>query len=95
MREKTIRLCERYRLAAFDARNWKLQELREPHAGNGRARDMAPRWFDTGNFFQQLGAALAFVLERRVREEGEPDEALKDAMERAEAIRGELTGVAR
>ena len=36
---------------------------------------------------------LAFVLERRMREEGGPDEALADAMERAERIRDELMGV--
>lgn len=94
MDEKTIRLCERYRLVVFDARNWKLQEWREPSASRD-VKDRSPRWFDTGNFFQQLGSALAFVFELRVREEGEPDEALKDAMELAEAIRGELTGVAR
>ena len=94
MDEKTIRLCERYRLVVFDARNWKLQEWREPSASR-EAKDRSARWFDTGNYFQQLGAALAFVFERRMREEGAPDETLAGAMERAEAIRGELTGVAR
>ena len=92
MDEKTIRLCERYRLVVFDARNWKLQEWREPSASR-EAKDRSARWFDTGNFFQQLGAALAYVFERRMREEGEPDESLADAMERAEAIRDELTRV--
>ena len=36
---------------------------------------------------------LAFVLERRMREEGGPDEELADAMERAERIRDEPMGV--
>lgn len=92
MDEKMIRLCERYRLVVFDARNWKLQEWREPSASRD-AKDRSPRWFDTGNYFQQLGAALAYVFERRVREEGEPDEALADATARAEAIRDELLAV--
>ena len=92
MDEKTIRLCESYRLVVFDARNWKLQEWREPSASRD-AKDRSPRWFDTGSYFQQLGTALAYVFERRMREEGEPDESLADAMERAERIRDELMGV--
>lgn len=89
MDEKTIRLCERYRLVVFDARNWKLQEWREPSASRD-AKDRSPRWFDTGNYFQRLGQALAFVLERRMRDEGEPDESLRDAMGRVGRIRDEL-----
>lgn len=34
-----------------------------------------------------------YVFERRMREEGAPDEALEQAMGRAEAIRGELLEV--
>lgn len=89
---KTIRLCERYRLVVFDARNWKLQQWREPSASR-EASDRSPRWFDTGNYFQTLGAALAFVFERRMREEGAPDESLADAMDRAGRIRDELMAV--
>lgn len=89
---KTIRLCERYRLVVFDARNWKLQEWREPSASRETA-DRSPRWFDTGSFFQTVGAALAYVFERRMREEGGPDESLADAMARAQSIRDELLAV--
>lgn len=89
---KTILICERYRLVVFDARNWKLQEWREPSASRETA-DRSPRWFDTGNFFQTLGAALAFVHERRMREEGVEDESLADAMARAQTIRDELLAV--
>ena len=92
MDEKTIRLCERYRLVVFDSRNWKLQEWREPSASRD-VKDRSPRWFDTGNYFQKLGSALAHVFERRMLEEGGPDETLADAMERANAIRDELMGV--
>lgn len=92
MDEKTIRLCERYRLVVFDSRNWKLQEWRKPNASR-EAKDRSARWFDTGNYFQSLGPALAFVLERRMRDEGEPDETLADAMVRAEGIRDELLAV--
>ena len=93
MEGKHIDLGGGYRLARFDARNWKLQQWREPSASR-EASDRSPRWFDTGNFFQNLGPALAYVFERRMREEGEPDESLRDAMERAEAIRDELAAVA-
>lgn len=93
MEGKHIDLGGGYRLARFDARNWKLQQWREPSASR-EASDRSPRWFDTGNFFQNLGPALSYVFERRMREEGEPDESLRDAMERAEAIRDELAAVA-
>ena len=93
MEVKHIDLGGGYRLARFDARNWKLQQWREPSASR-EASDRSPRWFDTGNYFQSLGPALAFVLERRMRDEGEPDETLADAMVRAEGIRDELLAVA-
>ena len=93
MEGKHIDIGGGYRLARFDARNWKLQQWREPSASR-EASDRSPRWFDTGNFFQNLGPALSYVFERRMHEEGEPDESLRDAMERAEAIRDELAEVA-
>lgn len=95
MERKAIELGGGYRLAVADERNWKLQHWHEPDPSNPKTTRSGARWYDTGNFFQQLGSALAFVFERRVRDEGVPDEALASAMERAEAIRGELTGVAR
>lgn len=95
--EKYIDICDGYRLRRYDSRNWQLQEWREPSASRGARKTVntSPRWFDTGLYYQTLGSALAYVFERRMRDEGEPDEALKDAMERAEAIRDELTGAAR
>ena len=92
--KKTIEICGGYRLVMRDSRNWALQHYHASVPKNGRG-DGHAKWHDTGNYFQTLGAALAFVFERRMREEGAPDEALKDAMERAEAIRGELMGVAK
>ena len=90
--KRTIDLGGSYRLVVMDERNWKLQRLHVPASNNGRGGTEA-KWNDTGNYFQQLGAALAYVFERRMREEGEPDEALADAMERAESIRDELMRV--
>lgn len=87
--KKTIDLGGSYRLVVMDERNWKLHHLHVPASNNGRGRS-EPKWHDTGNYFQRLGAALAYVFERRAREEGAPDEALEHAMARAEAIRGEL-----
>ena len=49
---------------------------------------------DTGNYFQRLAPAIAHVFECRMRDEGEPDEALADAMARAGVIRDELMAVA-
>lgn len=51
MERKTIELGGGYRLVVADERNWRLQEMRSPDARNGRAKDMTPRWHDTGNYF--------------------------------------------
>ena len=91
--EKTIDLGGGYRLRRFDARNWMLQQWKAPDQSNGRAKTSEPSWRDTGNFFQRLGPALALVLEMRMRDEGEPDESLRDAMERVGVIRDELMEV--
>lgn len=93
MEGKHIDLGGGYRLARFDARNWKLQQWREPSASRD-ASDRSPRWFDTGNFFQQVGPALAYVFELRMRDEGAPDESLADAIDRAGRIRDEMIAVA-
>ena len=90
--KKTIEIGGGYRLTARDSRNWALQHFHASTPKNGRG-DGSAKWFDTGNFFQTLGAALAFVYERRMREEGAPDEALADAMARAQAVRDELLAV--
>lgn len=90
--KRTIDLGGTYRLVVMDERNWKLQHLHVPASNNGRGGTEA-KWHDTGNYFKKLGAALAYVFERRMREEGEPDEALREAMERAERVRDELMGV--
>ena len=92
MERKTIDLGGGYRLVVMDERNWKLQVHRSAAECN-LTKDASAKWRDTGNYFQKLGAALAYAFERRMREEGEPDEALADAMERAERIRNELMGV--
>lgn len=89
MERKTIELGGGYRLVAHDERNWRLQHWHVPASNNGRGGSEA-KWHDTGNYFQQLGAALAYAFERRMREEGEPDESLRDAMERVGVIRDEL-----
>lgn len=93
MERKAVDLGGGYRLAVRDEWNWKLQKLREPSARNGRAKSFEPRWCDTGNFFQSLGHALAFVFERRMREEGEQDESLANLARRCEEIRDELLRV--
>ena len=92
MERKATELGGGYRLVAHDECNWRLQHWHVPASNNGRGGTEA-KWHDTGNYFQRLGQALAFVFERRMREEGGPDESLADAMERAERIRDELMGV--
>lgn len=92
--KKSVDLGGGYRLAVRDERNWKLQHWHEPDESNPKTTRSGARWYDTGNYFQTPGAALAFVFERRMREEGGPDEALADAMARAQSIRDELMAVA-
>ena len=93
MEARTIDLGGGYRLRRFDARNWMLQQWKAPDPANGRAKTSEPSWRDTGNYFQRLGPALAHVFERRMRDEGGPDESLRDAMERVGVIRDELMAV--
>lgn len=90
--KKAIDIGGGYRLVVRDSRNWALQHYHASKPKNGRG-DGGAKWRDTGNFFQALGTALAYVFERRMREEGDEDETLEHAMRRAEAIRGELLGV--
>lgn len=92
MKRNTVDLGGGYRLDVMDERNWKLQVHREA-ADCNLTKDASAKWRDTGNYFQTLGAALAYVFDRRMREEGDEDETLEHAMRRAEAIRGELLGV--
>lgn len=90
MAEKnSIDLCGGYRLVAHDDRNWRLEHFHVAASNNGKG-DPEPKWHRTGQYFQRLGPALAYVLERRMRDEGEPDESLRDAMERVGVIRDEL-----
>ena len=91
--KKRIDLGGGYRLAVRDERNWKLQHWHEPDESNPKTTRSGARRYDTGNYFQTLGAALAFVYERRMRDEGGPDEPLADAMARARSIRDELLAV--
>ena len=93
MAKTIVNITGDYRLVAYDDRNWALEHYDEPRSSNPRLNEGGAKWRRTGNYFQRLGTALAYVFERKMREEGEPDEALADAMERAEAIRDELTGV--
>lgn len=81
-----------YRIVVRDSRNWALQHYHASTSKNGLG-DGSAKWRDTGNYFQTLGTALAYVLERRMREEGVEDETLADAMARAQAIRDELLEV--
>lgn len=97
MAEKYIEICDGWRLRRFDSRNWALQQWREPSKPSGarKVSDTSPRWFDTGDYYQTLGHALAAVFERCARDGGPEVEGLADAMARAEAIRTELMAVAR
>lgn len=77
----------RWRLLPYDRLNWRLQELRGPR--NNRARDDGESWHDTGNYFSNLGHALAFVLDREAREDG-GDYDLAGAVERVAEIAASL-----
>ena len=92
MERKVIDLGGGYRLAVRDERNWKLQHWHVAASNNGSGGSAA-KWHDTGNYFQRLGPALAHVFELRMRDEGAPDESLRDAMDRAGRIRDELMAV--
>lgn len=85
-----------YRLVPFDSRNWKLQQLRranKPYLLKGEDEE---RWYDTGNYFQHLDQAVAYVYERVLREDGADESmGLGEALGRAEAIRNVLIDAVR
>ena len=84
----TINLGDDYRLRPMDKLNWVLEQRRIP-TGN-RAKSDKPKWYQTGNYFQRLDAALSYVYDHKLIEvEGEYD--LFDAIKQAEKIAYELT----
>ena len=93
--KRTIRLNGRYRLRRYDALNWTLQRWREPDPSSARAKHAGPRWYDTGRYFQTLGAAVGWAMEDSLRS-GERDQSLAEAVaemrafydEAEEALRG-------
>ena len=93
---KVIPLCDGYRLARRDARNWELQEFREPNPDSGGRKSASgePKWYGMGKFYQNLAPAILAVYEKRIASEGMEQEALKEALDRAETIASELKSVA-
>ena len=92
MEKTTVNLTSRYRLVAYDERNWTLERYDEPKANNPRLNEGGAKWRRTGNYFKNLGVALAHVFERLLREGGGEYDA-EGIVERAVAIRDELMGV--
>lgn len=64
----TIDFGNGYRLVPFDSRNYKLQHFHAPNPNNPSLKSDEPKWNDTGNYFQQVGAAARFVWEAALRE---------------------------
>lgn len=79
-----------YRLHRRDKLNWELQHWHASSGSNNQKLNSGVcRWHGLGKYYQTLGGALAAVFELRMRD-GEECGDLRDAMERAEAIRAEL-----
>lgn len=92
--EKTIDLGCGYRLKRLDARNWKTQHWHVSERGSAKAGE-APAWYDTGNYFQHLDAALLWAYEHALLNEGEGAEmGLADAIAEAKSIRDSIVAAA-
>ena len=92
--EKTIDLGCGYRLRRLDARNWKMQHWHVSQRDGAKVTD-EPAWYDTGNYFQRLDAALLWAYEHALLGEGESAEmGLADAIAEAGRIRDSIVAAA-
>lgn len=91
-----IRLGHCYRLVRRDARNWEMQHWRFPDQDSRLTKHDGGGWYQTGNYFHQLDAALLWVYERVLREE-RPNRAqdLRDVLDEARAIAADLKAAAK
>ena len=92
MTKTIVNITGDYRLVAYDDRNWALEYYDEPRSSNPRLNEGGAKWRRTGNYFQQLGAALAHVYERVMREDGGEYDA-EGIVARAQSVRDELLAV--
>ena len=92
MAKTTVNITSAYRLVAYDDRNWVLEHYDEPRSSNPKLNEGGAKWRRTGNYFQQLGPALAYVYERVMREDGGEYDA-EGIVARAQAVRDELLAV--
>lgn len=59
-----ISLGHGYRLVRRDARNWEMQHWHIPDQDSRLTRHDDGCWYQTGNYFQQLDAAVLWACER-------------------------------
>lgn len=91
---QVINLTHNYRVARLDERNWKMQHFHAPATTSRTSEPDVPRWYDTGHYFQNLGAALAFVYERVLREPDGIEAELAEAMSEARELHDSLAALA-
>ena len=91
-----INLGHGYRLVRRDAKNWETQHWHCAAPNNPKRRSEKPAWHGTGNYFQRLDTALAWVYEQALREDdgGECTD-LQAALDEARSIAEDLKAAAK
>lgn len=77
-----------HRLKRYDARNWLLEEWREPAKGR-RAKSDEAKWRSCDRYFQSVGAAVLWIAEHKLLDE-DAEVDLKGALREYRAIVDEI-----
>ncbi len=86
MAKTIVHLDDRYRLRAYDKRNWVLEEYREADPSHKHhTKDASAKWRSCDTYFQSIGSALRWVIEHKLLDDGGEYELL-GVIERVEEI---------
>ncbi len=81
-----------YRMRRLDARNWTLDHLHAPDPSHHFTKDLTPRWHRIEKYFQSLDQGLRWCYENELLNgSGDDEVSLKEALDRAEALKAALT----
>lgn len=91
---EVIQIADRWRLRKIDAKNYALEEFREPKETN-LTKSSEPKWREIngagyGPFFQHVGPALEWLLHHRMLNDPGECASVEDAVKRMQEIADEI-----
>ena len=100
MEGRNILISDRWRLRYLDKFNYVLEEWRRPKVAEikGETVDQSPKWYPIngagyGPFFPSIGAALVWLLNYRMLNDGDGTITLEEAIAEMRRIAEELKNV--